>query len=92
MPCALGAASLFSDVEGVIKEGLPNLNPNHASIFTGIVSDPEPDCVVNTDQVLSFFDISAGFQTTVMILVGYLCILHVLTFTGLRLVSFKDKK
>ena len=79
-------------MEGAIRAGLPNLDPRQAELFSEMVADPEPNCVVRTDQVLTFFGIDTPFQTTLVILVGYLLVLHILTFAGLRFASFRDRK
>lgn len=90
--CADGVGVLIPDLQAAVTEGLPNLDGGQASIFTNIVSDPDPDCVLNTNRILNFFDIDTPFWTTMCILLGYLGVLHILTFAGLKLLANKDKK
>jgi ATP-binding cassette subfamily G (WHITE) protein 2 len=90
--CSEGAGILIPDLQGAINEGLPNLDRGQAAVFTNVVSDPDPDCVLNTNRLLDFFDIDTPFWTTMLILLGYLGILHLLTFAGLKLLAVRDKK
>ena len=87
-----GTQAISPYVEGAIRAGLPNLNPRQAELFSDMVADSDPNCVVRTDQILQFFGIDRPFHATLMILVGYLLVLHLLTFAGLRFALFRDRK
>ena len=82
----------ISEIEGTIQESLPNLSSEQASLISNMFAESQADCDVHTDQILEFFGIVTSFSITMATLIGYLSILHVLTFLGLRLTSFKDKK
>lgn len=46
-------------------------------------------CVMNTDALVTYFDYHRSLGASVGILLGYLGVLHVLTYAGLMLVSRK---
>ncbi|WIA32105.1 hypothetical protein OEZ86_002956 [Tetradesmus obliquus] len=53
---------------------------------------PQPGCIVHNDALLKYMQYSRPFGSSVAILVGYLCVIHGLTFVGMLLLANKEAR
>uniref|UniRef100_A0A383VUC5 ABC transporter domain-containing protein n=1 Tax=Tetradesmus obliquus TaxID=3088 RepID=A0A383VUC5_TETOB len=53
---------------------------------------PQPGCIVHNDALLKYMQYSRPFGSSVAILVGYLCVVHGLTFVGMLLLANKEAR
>lgn len=49
-------------------------------------------CVVDPKAVADYFDFGRPFQVTAGVLVGYLCVVHVITYLAMVLSARKEKR
>ncbi|GLC35968.1 hypothetical protein PLESTB_000524500 [Pleodorina starrii] len=57
-----------------------------------ILGTPDPDCAVSTNKILDYFGMDQPFWRLAVILVGYLGVLHVITFAALRLTAGRERR
>lgn len=55
-------------------------------------SEAAAGCVVNSDAVAQYFGFSRSFGVTLGVLVGYLGVLHVVTFVAMLLIARKEAR
>lgn len=92
--CSEGVSALGNSTETAqaLQFILPNTETASNPLVISTLRDPGEDCVLNGEAVNEFFDLDRSYGTTCGILIGYLAVLHVLTFLGLLFLAKKDKR
>ena len=86
------ADGLAPSIVGFLPEFLPNTPAIRGPQATRLLSNSGPNCVIQLDAILSYFDLYRPFWITTVILLVYLGVLHLATFGGLLMLSRKEKR
>lgn len=89
LPCNQGLAP---ESITFLKSLLPNSKFLNNALVSRALTDPGADCVADTNSVLSFFGFSRPFDKSAGILVGYLCICHIITYMCMIFVARKERR
>lgn len=77
-------------------EYLPRMLPNTGALqlpfVQNIMRNPGPDCAVDTDKVLEYFNVTLPSWQVAVILLGYLLLMHLLTFLAFVVVARKERR
>ncbi|KAL6756257.1 ABC-2 type transporter-domain-containing protein [Haematococcus lacustris] len=75
---------------------LPRLLPNTPALNSPLVSqslnNPGASCELRGDALLQYFNLTRPFAATLGIMLGYLLVMHILTYLALVLVSRKERR
>lgn len=74
---------------------LPELLPNTPGVKSGLLAtilNSDGKCVVNGNAVLTYFGFNQGVSVTVVLLLAYLVVMHVLTFGALLLLAKRERR
>ncbi|KAJ9505285.1 hypothetical protein QJQ45_027868 [Haematococcus lacustris] len=75
---------------------LPRLLPNTPLLTSPLVSatltNPGANCELRGEALLEYFKLTRPFSATLGILIGYLLVMHVLTYLALVVVSRKERR
>ncbi|KAI8467922.1 MAG: hypothetical protein J3K34DRAFT_523385 [Monoraphidium minutum] len=86
------AGGLPADVIGYLPSFLPNTTSLQTPLVTRTLTSPGEGCVINLGAVLDYFNIFKPIWMIVVILAGYLGVLHLLTFGAYLLVGRKERR
>eukprot|EP00877_Chromochloris_zofingiensis_P013185 jgi/Chrzof1/811/Cz01g29200.t1 len=70
-------------------------NPLYATILSDqlqIQAEANPNCIVNLGAIVTYFQLFRPMWTTFVILIGYLGVVHVLTYLGLLNLTRKERR
>ena len=62
---------------------------NQLNIF---FSRPDPNCVLDTNSILTYFNFHRPFWVSVVILFAYLGIMHILTFASMLIAARRERR
>eukprot|EP00803_Ostreobium_quekettii_P007966 evm.model.scf_884EXC.7 EVM.evm.TU.scf_884EXC.7 scf_884EXC:39023-46896(-) len=94
--CSEGTSFLGVNSNDLTRQAFPGVEENNPIVLNPVVSNtlenPGDDCIFNGTTIVNFFDLERSYGESFAILVGYLAILHVLTFLGLTYLAKKGQK
>jgi hypothetical protein len=75
-----------------LRNLLPNTRLLGLKAVQNGLTNPGADCITDAGAVLEYFNFGRGFRATLGILVGYLLITHILTYTAMVVVARKERR
>lgn len=86
------AGGLAPSIIAYIPTFLPNTPRINSPLVQTALKNPGPDCVVNLDSILDYFQLFRPFWMVTVILIGYLGFFHILTYFGFIWLTKKEKR
>ena len=70
----------------------PNASNSQRNQMRMFFSNPTPDCVLDTNSILTYFNFYRPFWMSVVILFAYLAICHLLTFGAMLIAARRERR
>ena len=87
------SAGLPADLVGAVAGLLPNVPVFRSGYVTRLLADPGAECVVRGDAVMEYFGYQqASFGHAVGVLLGYLGVVHLLTYAAVVLAARRERR
>ena len=81
-----------SGMNELMRSLFPNTELLQSALFTKAVKNAGTDCVMDMDAVVDYFSLTMPVGLSILILIAYLIIMHVLCFFGLVSATKKEKR
>ncbi|KXZ56416.1 hypothetical protein GPECTOR_1g370 [Gonium pectorale] len=88
--CSSGFGTPVLSVLPEYLPGNPALHPEN--YLKRLLGTPGPDCTVDTNLILRYFGMREPFWRLAVILLGYLGVLHLITYAALRLTAGRERR